>query len=276
MKKRLASIFMAALMIVGICLGLTGCGANSGEEQSTSQENAGAGSEEIEASTDKHTFYAKDYRGMNLANAGYVSIGGDLRDSYGAANIKLVPVCVDGTYVDVSNQDALKEFTVIDQNVKPNTKISLVFDVDENGNEYDNLVSYSNIDEIVLLVKRVGSSDRKSFDIPMTAITPSPDAQTRYVKDYVGRNLASAGYISMAGDLRDEYGKGNVKLVPITSDGLFINVSDIGNMAEYYVVSQSVQPNTPIAFSFDEKYDNVVESQSVEQIELRVEKVEQQ
>lgn len=211
---------------------------------------------------------------MNLANTGYVSLAEDLRDSYGAANFKLVPVCVDGTYVDVSDPDALKEFSVIEQNIKPNTEITLVFDLDEEGEEYENLVSCSSIDEIVLLVKKVNGSEQKAFDIPMTEITSCPDAKTRYAKDYVGRNLALAGYISMAGDLRDYYGKGNVKLVPVSDDGSFVDVSDADSMSQYYVVSQSVQPNTKIAFSFDKEYDDLVTSQSVEHIELRVAKID--
>lgn len=77
----------------------------------------------------------------------------------------------------------------------------------------------------------------------------------------------------MAGDLRDEYGKGNVKLVPVSNDGSFVDVSDPSSMAQYYVVSQNIQPNTVINFTFDEKYDNLVKSQGIEQIELRVSKI---
>lgn len=272
--KSMFSYISIAVIVIAMALVLTGCGTSNNSEQNNTQESSPAQTEEIKTSPDKHTWYVKDYRGMNLANTGYVSLGEDLRDSYGAANFKLVPVCVDGTYVDVSDPDALKEFSVIGQNIKPNTEITLVFSLDEEGEEYENLVSYSSIDEIVLLVKKVNGSELKAFDIPMTEINSSSDAETRYVKDYVGRNLASTGYISMAGDLRDYYGKGNVKLVPVSDDGSFVDVSDMDSMSQYYVVSQSIQPNSKIAFSFDKEYDDLVKSQSVEQIELHVTKID--
>lgn len=191
MRKQLLRTTLTALMVAGLCIVISGCGASEDSAQHETQGRTPVQTQEIKASPDKHIWYAKDYRGMNLANVGYVSLAGDLRDSYGAANIKLIPICVDGTYVDASDQDALKEFVVIDQNVNPNTEMTLVFGLDEKGEEYDNLVSYSSIEDFVLLVEKIGGSDKKSIEIPMTEIVPSPDAETRYAKDYVGRNLAS-------------------------------------------------------------------------------------
>lgn len=278
-KKRLSparmlKMSLAVLMLVGVCLGVTACGTNGGDGQNGGQKGASSQKEEIKTSPDKYTWYVRDYQGMNLANAGYVSLGGGLLDSYGEENVKLVPVCVDGTYVDTSDEDALKEFSVVGQNVRPNTEIKLTFSKNEKGKEYDNLVSYSSIDDIVLLVKKVGGTETKSFDIPLTEIASCPDAETRYTKDYVGRNLASAGYISLAGDLRDEYGKGNVKLVPVSNDGSFVDTDDVESLSQYYVVSQSVEPNTEIKFSFEKKYENLVKTQSVKQIELKVAKIQ--
>lgn len=263
-----------------LCLtlaGLAGCsnGQDGQKPDSVGNVQAPSGQTTIKQSPDKYTWYIKNYVGMNLANVGYVSLGGDLRDSYGAANIKIVPVSTDGTYVDVSNEEALQEYTVTGQNLKPNTEVKLEFSLDENGEEYDNLVSCSSIDDIVLTVKKAGDSDNPKIDTPLTEIAQSPNAETRYAKDYVGRNLAAVGYISLAGDLRDTYGKGNIKLSPIADDGAFIDTGDIEALKQYRVVSQSIEPNTEISFSFDPQYDNVVASQSVQSIELKVTKVSQ-
>ena len=184
-------------------------------------------------------------------------------------------MCVDGSYVDVSSEEALEDYVVIGQNLEPNTEIRLAFELDENGEEYDNLVSSSSIDSIVLLVKRIGGSDTASFDIPLTEISPCPGPEVRYVQDYVGRNLAAAGYVSLGGDLRDAYGKGDVELVPVADDGSFIDTGDIEVMKQYRVVSQNVEPNTEISFSFDPEYGNLVESQSLQEIELRVTRIDQ-
>ena len=67
------------------------------------------------------------------------------------------------------------------------------------------------------------SSDSGEASPKNVVIKPSPDKYTWYVKNYVGLNLASVGYYSMGGDIRDEYGEGTVKIVPVTEDGSFID-----------------------------------------------------
>ena len=285
--RLLASTIVACILCMAIA-GMAGCSAQQGtQDQGQAEGQRGAQTSDsateqsapeqitIMQSPDKYTWYVKNYAGSNLANVGYVSMSNDLRDRYGASNVKLVPVSTDGSYVDVTDEEALKGYVVVSQNLKPNTEIKLIFDVDENGEEYDNLVRCSSIDSIVLLVKPVGGSDTPTFDIPLTQIDACPGPETRYVQDYVGRNLASAGYISMAGDLRDHYGEGNVKLVPVADDGSFIDTNDIEALKSYRVVSQNVAPNTAIAFTLDSEYTGLVDSQSLEEIELRVTKVEQ-
>lgn len=278
MKMRSRMLALAAFACA-LCLALTGLAGCSGDQTEHGSDSGDGGSLSqqiaINQSPDKYTWYIKNYVGMNLANVGYVSLGGDLRDSYGAANIKVVPVSVDGSYVDASNAEALKEYVVISQNLKPNTEIKLEFDLDENGEEYDNLVSFSSSDDIVLLVRKVNDSGDTRIEIPLTEIAQSPNAEVRYVKDYVGRNLAAAGYISLAGDLRDVYGKGNIKLTPVADDGSFVDTGDIESLKLYRVVSQSLEPNAEVSFVFNPQYDSLVESQSVQSIELRVTKVDQ-
>ena len=268
---------MLKKIVAVVCVGALACalaGCGGGQTGESAAEQNATEQVTINQSPDKYTWYVKSYAGSNLANVGYISMGDDLRDSYGAANIQLIPISTDGSYVDVSSEEALKDYVVIGQNLEPNTEIKLEFDVDENGEEYDGLVSSSSIDCIVLLVKKAGGSDKASFDIPLTKINSCPGPETRYVQDYVGRNLAAAGYISMGGDLRDTYGKGNVKLVPTADDGAFIDVEDVETLKQYRIVSQNVAPNTEITFSFEPDY-GYVESQSLQEIELKVTKVAQ-
>ena len=267
-RMRLLSFVAATCILCMIFSGLVGCGVQQGDRGS-----GAAGQVAIKQSPDKYTWYVKSYTGSNLANVGYISLAGDLRDTYGASNVKIVPVSVDGSYIDVSNEEALKEYAVISQNIKPNTEVKLEFDVDENGKESEYSVDSSSMDSIVLLVKKVGGSDKASFDIPLTEINACPGPEVRYVQDYVGRNLAAAGYISLAGDLRDTYGKGNIKLVPVADDGSFIDTKDIEVLKQYRVVSQNVEPNTEITFVFDPEHTTFAQSQSLQEIELKVTKV---
>lgn len=267
------SICLAMLLIIGTMV-FTGCSTQKGEQNTASIPNQSANDQgSIKQSPDKYTWYVKNYVGSNLANVGYVSLGGDLRDYYGASNVKIVVISTDGSYVDISSKDALKEYVVTKQNIKPNTEVKLTFDVDEDGEEYDNLVKSSSVDSIVLLVKKVGSSDMPSFDIPLTEINACSGAEVRYVQDYVGRNLAAAGYISLGGELRDHYGEGNIKLTPIADDGSFVDTEDIEALKQYRVTSQSVEPNTEISFTFDPEYDSLVQSQSLQEIQLKVTKI---
>ena len=52
----------------------------------------------------------------------------------------------------------LKQYVVTAQSYAPNTELKYVFDTDEAGNEYDNLVQSQNIEEIEITVKPVGGN----------------------------------------------------------------------------------------------------------------------
>ncbi len=232
----------------------------------------------IKTSPDKYTWYIKDYIGKNIASFGYTSMGGDRMDSYGDGYLKLVFVNGNGSYIDISNEDELKKYMVIAQNIKPNTEMKYVFQKDEAGEEYDNLIDSQTIEQIILAVKEVGSSD--TDNITLTEINVSPDKYTRYVRDYVGRNLASCGYLSMAGDFRDAYGAASVKLVIMADDGSYVDVSDEEALKKYRVTGQNIAPNTEIKLEFfkdenEQEYENLVDSQSIEEIELNISLLEE-
>ena len=81
----------------------------------------------------------------------------------------------------------------------------------------------------------------------------------------------------MAGDYRDYYGKGNVKLELVSDDGSYIDPSDIEMMSQYVVTGQSIEPNTEISMTFGtdsegKEYDSLVATQSVQSITLNVAK----
>ena len=77
-------------------------------------------------------------------------------DRYGAAVVELIIVADDGSYVDPSDEELLKCYVVMDQGIAPNTELTLVFDKDSNGVEYDNLVETQNIEEIEVYVAYTG------------------------------------------------------------------------------------------------------------------------
>ena len=74
---------------------------------------------------------------------------------YGETTVKLVIVTEDGSYVDLEEEDSLRQYVVTAQSITPNTELKLTFVKDSDGNEYENLVESQNIDEIELYVKKL-------------------------------------------------------------------------------------------------------------------------
>ncbi len=103
---------------------------------------------------DKYEDYVKDYVGLNLANCGYLSLGGELRDHYGDASVALKIQTNDGSYIDVNESEALKDYKVVSQDVEPNTKISMVYAKSSDGKEYSWTESQS-VEQIYLSVEKI-------------------------------------------------------------------------------------------------------------------------
>lgn len=230
----------------------------------------------IKPSPDKYTWYIKNYVGKNCASFGYTSLGGKRLDAYGKGLLSLIFVSPDGTYVDISSDETLQKWMVTGQNLEPNTELKLTFDKDSDGVEYDNLVERQSYEEIILSVRKV--SDTKSKSVPLTKINASPDKYTEYISDYIGRNLAGCGYVSLGGEYLAEYGKTVVKLVIVTEDGSYVDFSEEDILKQYVVTNQSIAPNTELKLIFDKdsdgiEYDNLVESQNIDEIELYVKKL---
>ena len=128
MKKKLLVLFICSMLLsMTACSSGTNASADAGEVKDTHEEVS------VKTSPDKYTWYVKDYVGKNVASLGYTSMGGDRMDSYGEGLLKLVLVNESGKYIDISNEDELKKYVVVAQNVKPNTEIKYTFETDENG-----------------------------------------------------------------------------------------------------------------------------------------------
>lgn len=269
MNKNTVALALAA----SLALSVAACSGNTAPAVDDAPQEQPAGTS-ITQSPDKYTWYIKDYVGMNAASVGYEAIDGFRHDAYGSGNIKLVFVAADGTYVDPGNDDQLKEYVVTGQNVEPNTEMKYEYEVDSDGEEYDNLINFQTIDEVVLSVDKVGASGPAA---ELTEIVSSPDKYTHYIRDYVGRNLAECGYYSLSGKLADAYGHGYIFFDIVADDGSFVDPEDEAQLAGYMVVAQSVEPNTEIQMTYatdsnGEEYSNLVNGQNIEAVTLNVTK----
>ena len=260
-------------LAIGMTLSLIGCGS-SGQSEEISGSNT-IERVDVKQSPDKYTFYVKDYKNMNAASIGFVNLLGYVVDDYGPGVVRLDFITPDGQYIDLENKDELKKYVVVDQTIKPNTEIKYIYDKDEDGEEYDNLTEYQTISQIDLIVKKRGSAGN---NIDFEKINTSSDIHKFYIRNYVGKNLRSIGYVSLLQDLRDSYGNGNLKLECVTEDGSYIDYENYYSLAAYVVVGQSVAPNTELTYTYevDENGNeslSFIQQQNIETITLNVKKL---
>ena len=121
-------------------------------------------------------------------------------------------------------------------------------------------------------------SSRQSVHVP-TTVNQSPDKYTWYIQDYVGRNAAGFGYTSLGGDRLDKYGAGYLKFVFVTEDGMYLDIGDESMLRQYIVTGQNLAPNTEIKYIFSKdsqgnEYTNLVDFQSLSQIDLTVRRID--
>lgn len=233
----------------------------------------------VDPSPDKYTCYVEDYVGKNLASFGYTSMGGDRREYYGKTTVEFALYSVDGTFVNINDETELRKYIVIDQSPAPNAEFKLTYRKNSKGEEYSNLIDHQGYDVIDLKVARLDGTVYDTVrDIKMVQVDPAQDKYNYYVRNYVGRNLASAGYTSLGGQRMDAYGASHVQLVLVSNDGSYVDIEDEEQVKSYVVVRQDVAPNTPLQLTYrknskGEEYDNLIESQSVSKITLYLEKV---
>ncbi len=227
---------------------------------------------EINISPDKYTWYMKDYYGKNLASFGYTAMGGFRADHYGDGYMHFAFLTPNGEYVDIQDQDDMSKWRVVGQSIAPNTEIKYIYGSEMDGTESESWVQYQTIDELVLALAPVG----KSAEAPvLTPILSSPGPHTEYVRDYVGRNLSQCGYVSMGGNLTQQYGTAYIRLIVNTSDGSLVDPQDKESLKNFVVVRQSVAPNSEIKLSFEkgssgQELLDAVHDQNIEEIDLYV------
>ena len=130
---------------------------------------------------------------------------------------------------------------------------------------------------VLFLIFSNNSKNNKLLNNNEIVIRTSPNKYTWYIKNYVGKNCASFGYTSLGGDKRDRYGDATVLLVLIADDGSFIDPEDEEMLKQYTVTGQNISPNTELKLVFQKdssgKEVNLLESQNIEEIELKVKKI---
>lgn len=286
MNKTLVIIGLAS----SLALAISGCSApaqtGSTVAQNEAQKTESSAPVKIKSSDDPHIQYVKNYVGMNARQVGYTALDEMRHDRYGNGTLKIVFVTPDGSHIDLGSDEndwddsALQDWKVVSQNLKPNTEFTYTFTSDSDGEDSDgedtSLVSTQTVDEIVLSLAKVGSTTNKSADL--TKINPATDKYTYFIKDYVGRNLADCGYLSLANTFNDSYGPTYIKFDIVSEDGAYIDPTDSSALASYVVVSQNVAPNSEIklVYSTDsngEESSNLVSSKSIDSVALTVKKI---
>ena len=119
------------------------------------------------------------------------------------------------------------------------------------------------------------SSETKRDSFSLKA---SPDKYTQYVDKYIGLNAASVGYTSLGGDRLIKVGAGYLEITFVTEDGSYVGPAEEDNLKNYVVCAQSIEPNTEVKLAFEvnsegKEYDNLVDFQSYEKIDLLVKPV---
>lgn len=75
-----------------------------------------------------------------------------------------------------------------------------------------------------------------------------------------------------------EIGSGYLQITYVTTDGTYVGADDEENLKNYVVTAQSIEPNTEVKLTFQKdsdgkEYDNLVDHQTYEKIDLAVKKV---
>ena len=103
------------------------------------------------------------------------------------------------------------------------------------------------------------------------------DKYTRYLRNYVGMNLANVGKESTnsSGHIYADFGPGTISFDVQTDDGEFVDVSSMEVRKGYYVVSQDPAPDTEVKFTYEVGSDGkeVYKTKTVNNVKLHVAKV---
>lgn len=220
-----------------------------------------------------YSYPVHNYVGKNAASIG--RIYGHYRiDEYGSGDLKVIFVTEDGIFIDPNNEDQLKQYIVVAQNLAPTDHVITVSGRWSNGKPTSS-VDYQNYEEIILYVNKIDSDAEVTPFIMQT--NPSTSRRTHYVRDYVGRNAASIGR-EYGRDRIDQYCHGELTIEFTTRDGTYVDFMDVITLRQYVVVDQDIAPNTELTYAYS-TWSNGSETDSVdyqnyETITLTVEKLD--
>ena len=207
--------------------------------------------ETVKVSDDAHITYMKDYVGMNLANAAYWAPSGMMRIQYIAsnmmANIEVLASTPDGKPIE---EDDMKNYYIVAQSIEPNSVISTSYSLDDG--EETKKVGHMTPSAIRFNVLPVGTEPTDE-DLEITKINVSEDTNVEYIRDYRGLNLGMIGEsYGFDNGVREDYSGATVMVIPNSSDGSYIDLSDEENLKNYVVIGQDVAPNSKMSVTYDE------------------------
>lgn len=207
--------------------------------------------ETVKVSDDAHITYMKDYVGTNLANVAYLAPSGMMRIQYVAsnmmANIEVLASTPDGKPIE---EDDMKNYYIVAQSIEPNSVISTSYSLDD-GEETKN-VGHMTPSAIRFNVLPVGTEPTDE-DLEITKINVSEDTNAEYIRDYRGLNLGMIGEsYGFDNGVREDYSGATVMVIPNSSDGSYIDLSDEENLKNYVVIGQDVAPNSKMSVTYDE------------------------
>lgn len=96
--------------------------------------------------------------GRSLADCGYVSLGGNIVDSYSAGYVTFNLIPDDGAAIDLENADSIARCKVPLRTLPPTAQSHLSSSKDSDGNEYSNLVDHQSIQAISLYLTPVDAA----------------------------------------------------------------------------------------------------------------------
>ena len=207
--------------------------------------------ETVKVSDDAHITYMKDYVGMNLANAAYEAMSGVIRVQYMpdklSGSIKVLVSTPDGKSL---SPDDMKNYYIVAQSIEPNSVISTSYSLDDG--EETKKVGHMTPSAIRFNVLPVGTEPTDE-DLEITKINASEDTNVEYIRDYRGLNLGMIGEsYGFDNGVREDYSGATVMVIPNSSDGSYIDLSDEENLKNYVVIGQDVAPNSKMSVTYDE------------------------
>lgn len=119
-------------------------------------------------------------------------------DEYGKGELRLSFVAEDGSYIDASDINVLKNYIVISQDISPNTELQLEYETNSRGKEYDNLIRSQNFEETTLTVRKLDSTIADSLPV-IEKKDSSSDEDKEYAELTVKYCVISGGKAEITG-----------------------------------------------------------------------------